>query len=81
MFLRCGEFSSHIFKDTFEPAIIIATDKNFRVSDTLRHSQEETVHPNACLIKSKCIYCGKEELSWHRNYIEWMKMNDANIDF
>ena len=62
--LSSGEWVPHVFSDTEEPAIIISTDTGFRVSRDLRHGPGETVHKNAVLIRSRCIYCGKEELSW-----------------
>ena len=49
------------------PCIIIATDKSFRVSDNYQHTKDETVYKNATLTRSKCIYCGAEELSWKDN--------------
>lgn len=34
------------------------------MSKSFIHNDEEIVHPNATLIKNKCIYCGKENFSW-----------------
>lgn len=61
---RHGIWIPHVFKDTYEKAIIIATDHSFRVSQDYQHLPGETVHKDAYLIRSRCIYCGKEELSW-----------------
>ena len=58
-------WSPHIYKEeTREQAIIISTENSFRVSKSFMHNDEEIVHPNAILIKNKCIYCGKENFSW-----------------
>lgn len=62
--LTRGIWIPHVFRDEYEKAIIIATDKSFRVSDNYQHTPEEKVYAPATLIRSKCIYCGKEELSW-----------------
>ena len=59
-----GIWVPHVFRDEYEDAIIIATDKSFRVSDNYEHTQDERVYAPATLIRSKCIYCGKQELSW-----------------
>ena len=73
MWFRCGEYIPHIFECSYEKAIIISTDTGFRVSTNYIHSDKETVHKDACLIKGKCIYCGKENLGWYANYNEWME--------
>jgi len=77
MWVRCGEYIPHIYKDTYEKAIIISSDTGFRVSTNFIHSGAETVHKDACLIRSKCIYCGKESLGWYSNYDEWMNGGGA----
>lgn len=60
-----GVWIPHIFKDAdYERCIIIATPKNFRVSKDLMHTADEKVYPDACLVRSRCIYCGKEDVSW-----------------
>lgn len=59
-----GIWVPHVFKDTYEKAIIISTDHGFRVSQDYQHVRGELVHKDAYLIRSRCIYCGKEELSW-----------------
>ena len=66
-YIKYGSFTQHLFIDTEEPAIIIATDTSFRVSDNFQHEPGETVYPNATLIRSKCKYCGYESLSWKNN--------------
>ncbi len=64
-FIKSGVWCPHVYKDEKrEHTIIIATQNGFRVSKSMNHRIGETVHPNATLIKSKCIYCGKEDLSW-----------------
>lgn len=73
MWLSCGEYIPHVYKSSYEKAIIISTDTSFRVSKNYIHSDKETVHKNACLIRSKCIYCGKESQSWYSNYNEFME--------
>lgn len=63
--VRSGIWCPHVYKEeTREPAIIISTTNSFRVSDNYVHNPNETVHPKATLIKSKCVCCGKEERSW-----------------
>lgn len=65
LYIKCGVWSPHIYKEeTREQAIIISTENSFRVSKSFIHNDEEIVHPNATLIKNKCIYCGKENFSW-----------------
>lgn len=59
-----GIWVPHIFRDEYEDAIIIATDKSFRVSDNYQHTPDEKVYAPATLIRSKCIHCGKVEYSW-----------------
>lgn len=66
-FIKHGSFVQHLFIETEEPAIIIATDTSFRVSDNFQHEPCETVYPNATLIRGKCKYCGYESLSWKDN--------------
>lgn len=66
-FFRHGVWIPHVYRDTYEKAIIIATDHNFRVSENYEHTADETVHKDAYLIRSRCIYCGKEDLSWARD--------------
>lgn len=63
--VRSGVWCPHIYnEETYESAIIISTDYGFRVSDNYKHEPYETVHPKATLMRSKCLCCGKEELSW-----------------
>lgn len=45
--------------------IVIAPENSFRVSDNYTHLDSEKVYPKATIIKSKCIYCGKEDISWY----------------
>lgn len=72
-YLRTGEFIPHVFKDTYERAIVITDGRTFRVSENLEHTAKEHVFPNGCLIRSRCKYCGAEDLSWYRDYDEWMR--------
>lgn len=62
-FLR-GIWVPHVFEDTYEKAIIIATSHGFRVAHDYQHSPDETVYKDGYLIRSRCIHCGKVELSW-----------------
>ena len=63
--IKTGEWISHLYKeDSHERCIIISTDNTFRVSKDYIHNENETVHPNATLVRAKCVHCGKELLSW-----------------
>ncbi len=65
-FLKSGVWCPHVYHDeSKETAIIISNDNGFRVSNNWLHGENERVHKNATLIRSKCIHCGKEELSWY----------------
>lgn len=65
-FVKSGFWCPHIYGETTEePAIIISTENSFRISNSYEHQPNETVHKNAILMKSKCIYCGKEEICWY----------------
>lgn len=67
-YIKYGEYIPHVFVgETKESAIVIAGDKNFRVSKTYDHVPGETVYPHAIVYRSRCKYCGKEEISWSRN--------------
>lgn len=64
----------HVYEEVdYERCIIISTDRSFRVSRSLEHTVGETVHKDACLIRSRCIYCGKEDLSWIPDWTEAMR--------
>lgn len=65
--IRYRVYSPHFYTQTEEPAIIIATDNSFRVSDNYQHTPNETVYPNSTLLHCKCKYCGHEMLSWIDN--------------
>lgn len=68
-----GAWMPHVYSEgDYERCIIIATDSSFRVSKGLEHTSEETVHPDACLIRSYCICCGKKDLSWMPDWNEAM---------
>ena len=65
LFFKTGIWCPHIYKEeTRSEEIIIATNKSFRVADNYLHTSNETVHPHATLITSKCICCGKTDFSW-----------------
>ena len=73
-FLKYGNFIPHRYKDVENKrTIIIATDDSFRTSDNFEHSADETVYPDALLVKSKCICCGKEMLSWYREHWRYVE--------
>lgn len=74
LWLRCGEFVPHVYTQEYEKANIIATDHSFRVSEGLQHTADETVYQNACLIRSRCKYCGHEDLSWYHSWEERWKI-------
>lgn len=64
-FLLYGKFIRHIYVDEYEQQVaIIADDYNFRCSDNYQRKNGELVYKNAYLIRSKCKYCGKEDISW-----------------
>lgn len=66
-FFKHGVFIPHIFRDVdCKKSIIIATDDSFRVSDNYLHEPNETVYPDALLVTSRCICCGKETQRWYR---------------
>ena len=64
-FIKTGVWCPHIYiEEVYSEEIIISTDNSFRVSDNYLHTSDETVHPKATLITSKCACCGKEDYSW-----------------
>lgn len=64
-FLRSGIWCPHQYIEVSrEPKIVISTDYGFRVSEDYKHELYEKVHPKATLIRSKCLCCGKEDVSW-----------------
>lgn len=62
--LETGVYNRHLFRDEFEPSIIVYDDKSFYPSNSYEHNANQQICKDGILIKSKCIYCGKEELSW-----------------
>ena len=63
--VRSGIWCPHTYKEIEKhPSIIITTKNGFRVAKNYMHRENETVYPNATLVKSKCKYCGAIELSW-----------------
>lgn len=66
LFIKSDVWCPHVYEEVSRSnAIIISTENGFRVSKNLLHANGEIVHPKATLIKNKCIYCGKEHLSWY----------------
>lgn len=66
--LKYRIFAPHVFvEESKERVTIIANSDSFRVSKTYEHGADEVVYPDAILYHNKCIYCGKEDLSWSRN--------------
>lgn len=64
-FFEHGVYIPHVFRDEEKTkGIIIATDNSFRISDNYEHAKNEKVYKNALIIKSRCICCGKEDISW-----------------
>lgn len=74
-YIKYGVYVPHLYTQSEEPVIIIATDTSFRVSDNYQHTPEETVYPNATLLRCKCKYCGHETLSWINNNKEMSVIN------
>lgn len=63
--LRTGVWCPHVFIICeSKPAIIIATDKSFRVSENYEHNENETVYPYATLMTWKCECCGTTTTDW-----------------
>ena len=74
-FFLHGIWVPHVFRNVdYEKCTIISTDHSFRVSASLQHERGETVHQNACLITSRCIYCGKESKMWMSDWNDTMKI-------
>lgn len=69
---RYGQWLPHVYMQSVVPEIIIASDRGFRVSTSFAHNAGERVYPNACLITGQCIYCGKREYSWHRDFEKYI---------
>lgn len=73
-FFKYGVFVPHLYEEVDKkPAIIIATDNSFRVSKGYEHEPNETVYPNALLVRYKCIRCGKETYAWYRNQDDYVE--------
>lgn len=77
-FLLCGSWLPHTYKQTYEPKMIIASATGFRTAENYIHSSKEEVFRNACLIHNTCIYCGKTNLAWYKDYSEWHQMHAEN---
>lgn len=67
LWIKTGYFVPHLYDVTTEPAIIISTERGFRIADSYEHEDGEIVHPYAVLEKCKCVFCGHEELSWYES--------------
>lgn len=67
-FIKIKEWCPHIYKQSIEPAIIISTPKTFRISNNYIHNANETVHPNAGLIKCTCKICGYTTFTWFSDW-------------
>jgi len=75
LLLRCGVWAPHLYGyTTYERAIIVATDKSFRVAKDYKHEPGEKVYPDACLIKSQCVHCKHEDISWYHSWNERWKV-------
>ena len=65
-FLSSGVWCPHVYKEIgSKKGIVITTKNSFRISDNFLHNKNETVHPSAIIIRSRCTCCGCEELSWY----------------
>ena len=64
-FIKSGVWCPHLYEESKEKAIIISTENSYRVSKDYIHRPNETVHPNATLIRYRCKRCGAEELGWY----------------
>ena len=64
---RKGFYLTHLFKEEttdFIPAIIIANENGFRISETLEHKADEEVYPKGGYKVYYCVRCGKKEMGW-----------------
>ena len=73
LWFRCGAWAPHLYKCTYEKAIIIATDKSFRVSENVWHDYGETVYEDACLMTCTCQRCGHTQYGWYESWAEYLK--------
>ncbi len=65
-FILSGVWCPHVYaEESRETGIVTTTKTGFRVSDSLLHSANETVHPKATILKRKCVCCGCEDVSWY----------------
>lgn len=70
---RFGVFLPHLFgEEKVVPAIIAATEKNFRLADSFNHKENETIYSNAAYIECTCVYCGKKQKLWYPDFAEYM---------
>ena len=69
--LLTGNFYvSHENERTYEEAIIISSPRGWRIANNYEHSADETVHPHGCLVKLKCVHCGREDAYWYCSFKE-----------
>lgn len=79
--LQTGCWVRHEYIDTYQPEIIIYTDKGFRASKSLEHKKGEKVCRTGVLITSRCAVCGHTEHSWctQAYFNNTIKTGRANI--
>lgn len=66
LYFMTGVWCPHTYeKMSQEEGIVMSTNNGFKISDSMLHRENEIVHPKATVIKSKCIYCGHEDISWY----------------
>ncbi len=65
-YIKTGVWCPHIYEEeSREIGIVITTKNGFRVSDSLLHNANETIHPKATILRNKCVCCGHEDISWY----------------
>lgn len=70
VYLRSGQWGPHLYACDYQKVIIIADEKNFRVSDNYEHKPGEQVYKNACLITGTCVRCGHKTTAWYHSWDE-----------
>ena len=74
LWIRTGHFAPHLYECEYENRIVIATERSFRLSDSLEHKPGEIVYRNAIVQKCRCIYCGHEDVGWYENAEEKQRL-------
>ena len=70
---RFGIFVPHIFgEEKVLPAIVIASEKDFRLADSYAHNENEEVYPHAAYITCSCVVCGKKAHAWYPDFNKYM---------